>query len=61
MTVEMLPVIGLFALIATGAGWARQIYFAVRGSDAIRDDARARAASARQAFKTFRQPAANVR
>jgi hypothetical protein len=61
MTVEILPFIGLFALIATGAGWARQIYFALRESDAIRGDARARAAAARQAFKASRRPAAGVR
>lgn len=54
MTVEMIPVIGLFALLAVAAGWARTIYLSVRHPDPIREDARARAAAARQAFKAAR-------
>jgi hypothetical protein len=54
-TVEMIPFIGLFGLLATAAGWGRQLYLAVREPDAARSDARARAATARQAFRASRQ------
>ncbi len=41
MRVEWLPVIGLFGLVATAAGWAWQIYRAGRRSEPIHKDSRA--------------------
>ena len=54
MTAEMIPVIGLFALLAVAAGWAGTIYLSVRQADPMQGDGHARAAAARQTFRAAR-------
>lgn len=55
MNLEVVLVIGAFALLATAAGWARAIYFGIRQAESARNDARERTAQARQAFKAQQQ------
>lgn len=51
MNIEVVLIIGTFALLAMAAGWSRMIYYGIRQRDTMQEDSRARAAAARQAFK----------
>lgn len=61
MNIEVVLVIGAFALLATAAGWARALYFGIRQADGARNESRERAAQARQAFKASRSEHAQAR
>ncbi len=61
MNLEVVLIIGVFALLATAAGWARMLYFGVRKASVIQEDSRARAAEARQTFKASKSEPARVR